>query len=211
MTPLLFLDLETTGLSADRHAPISIAVVVLSGPSHGTVFHKHMRPFIGSAIEPKALEVNGYGFGEIMAFQDPHEVFHEFQAFIDKLDAAHVNPGDEGLPLHRCAGWNFPFDNKFLRAWCDRHQGGTYYGNVFDPDPLDVMQSFKRAYPCHKERQGGARLVNAYEHIFKKPLAGAHNEMADTLATRDVFLHLDLQGERRYPDYHNLIWSDNAP
>lgn len=210
-TPILFIDLETTGLSPRENAPLSICIHVLGGSDHGAEFHETMRPHKGAIVVEAALRVNGYINKDIWSFADPYEVFVKFKNFIQLLDAGAATKKQllgypTYKPLHILGGWNLKFDEGFMRAWISRCADPTYYGNTFDPDMCEVMNHYKSTYPDFKQRFGNAKLTQAYLGIFGEPIGDAHTARGDVIATRDIFLHCDKQSkEPQYGEFHHLI------
>lgn len=217
MQPLIFLDLETTGLSyvpPHECAPLSIAAFVLAGPNHGKEFHHLMRPFPNARVFDIALSVNGFKASEIDSFPHPMEAFVAFRDWITELDDAYNEM--EAKPQHKLAGWNIKFDDGFLRAWIARCYDPSYYGNVFHPVKYEVMDDLKICYPDHKirfadsEGKGGGKLTQVYKGLFGKDFAKAHTAAGDVTATRDCFLHFDQRKtEPLYSEYHHYIDYDN--
>lgn len=196
--PILFIDFETTGLSADLHAPIAIAAVVLGGKNHDARFHQRMAPHPGAEINPFAMNVNGYREEEIRDWMDPGVACTNFIHWIDDVfpPPTLVMPG----------GYNYAFDERFLRAWISRNYSPAHYGQTFSPDCIEVMQVIKGQFPDWRAAFGNMKLVTQYQTHFGRSLADAHTEMADALATRDLFLHCDSKkASPRYADYHGMV------
>lgn len=202
MPPLIFIDLETTGLDAGIAAPISIAAVVLSGPHHDKLFHRRFRPFAGADVNPYAMAANGYDELEIWTWPSPAEACSDFTFWINEVCPA----PDIVTP----AGWNYAFDERFLKAWISRHidDAPAFYGNTFSPDYVEGMSLVKEVFPDHATRfprKGGMKLTYQYEYHFGVPLRDAHTELADCHATRRIFLKCDsLKAEPQYKPYHNI-------
>lgn len=55
---MIFVDVETTGLSPERHSIVSIGAVEF--PKVGRFFYGECAPFLGAEIDDRALEVNGF-------------------------------------------------------------------------------------------------------------------------------------------------------
>ena len=58
------VDVETAGFEADRHALLEIAAVTLKINGQGRIesyktYAVHVEPFMGSELDPKALEFTG--------------------------------------------------------------------------------------------------------------------------------------------------------
>lgn len=203
MRPLIFIDLETTGLDAAINAPIAIAALVLAGPNHDSVFQRKMRPFPSAEVNPYALQVNGYDEADIWTWKEPGRVCDDFLDWI-----ASVCPAPQ---LVIPAGWNYKFDERFLREWILRHipDAAAYYGNTFSPDYIEGMSAVKLVYPDHSTRfprKGGMKLTYQYEYHFGENYKDAHTELADCHATRRVFLACDkLHPNPSYKEYHHLL------
>ena len=195
--PILFLDLETTGLSAATAAPIELAAVVCSGPCHGWTFHSKMRPFVGAIIDQRALDANGYNCREIMTWPDPSEVFQNFQDWINgvwKSDDAVL----EG-------GYNYHFDRQFLIEFCVRYQAhAAWYGNTFATNFIEVRKELKEAFPQHNPYGRGqpGKLKEQYYLHFNEVLEKAHTAGADVAGTMRLFLHADKH--KQEPKYTHL-------
>ena len=205
MSPIIFIDLETTGLNPATAAPISIAALVCSGPHHGKLFNAQMRPFTGAEIQPMALLCNGYKANQILAFADP---VHTLNLFVDWLNMV-VPEGDAVL----AGGYNYRFDESFLREWFIRsHEDPAWYGNTFAPDYIEVMKEIKTVWPEWRFRFPNMKLVTQYEHHFGQPLTAAHNEVADVYATMHLFLHADKHKPTpRYSHLHHELDTVYAP
>jgi ribonuclease T len=110
------VDVETGGLNAARDALLEIAAVFIEiGPdgtlSRGETHSFHVKPFVGSNIEPASLAVTGI---------DP---FHPLRPAIDEKDALNriFKEVREAVKRHGCkrailVGHNASFDLGFLNA-----------------------------------------------------------------------------------------------
>lgn len=182
--PLVFIDTETTGLSADSHALVSLAAIILGGPHSGETITVKCRPHTGAVIDQRAMDANGLDAATIGSWPCPVEQSTMFAYWlIERL---------EDQQLCHPAGWNFSFDDRFMRVWLMRHNTASFYGNTFTDTPCDVMKLFKVQYPDFKTNPqfGNAKLTTVYRGIFGTPLQDAHTEYADAFATMRVFLHL---------------------
>ena len=182
--PLYVIDTETTGLNYQTNALISIGIVTLGGKCSGEVKRFKCRPHQGAIVSPQALAVNGYTEDEIWSWPDPKDVVQEFEDwFLSTLDDGQ---------LVKPVGWNYKFDDGFMRAWQGRVGTAAFIGNVFDPEPLEAMNVFTVQYPNFKSdpRFGNKKLTTVYQGLFQRPLKNAHNEVADAVATLDILIHI---------------------
>jgi DNA polymerase III epsilon subunit-like protein len=99
--PLCFLDTETTGLSAEKHEILSVAIVTEN--EDGTVerWESKVAPRRIEAAHPKALEVNGY---TEQGWADAPDMVEVAPIVAAKLDGAIV------------IGHNVNFDIRFVEA-----------------------------------------------------------------------------------------------
>lgn len=182
--PLVFIDTETTGLDPNSNALISLAAIILGGPHSGEHTTVHCRPHPGAVINSYAMQANGYSAEEIADWPDPTQASDRFTYWlIERLD---------DQQLCHPAGWNFAFDDRFMRSWLTRHNTPSFYGNTFTDTPCDVMALFKVQYPQYKSdpRFGNAKLTTVHAGLFGTVHKDAHTEFSDAYATMRVFLHL---------------------
>jgi len=192
--PIVFIDLETSGLSAQKHAPLSIAALVLAGPHHGKTFTSTLRPLPHHEVDQRALDCNGFTRLEIQQHRCPQDVADEFKDFIDV-----VSPNT----LVVAGGYNYKFDEAFLRAWLTTCLGASYYGNTFSSNYAEVMSYIKMVWPDWKQRFVSMKQVDQYQHHFGTPLVKAHSAEADVAATCRLFLHADkCHSQPSYTPYH---------
>ncbi len=168
--PLAILDLETTGLSADRgDRAIEVAVVLTSGfdeTGHLSQLIDPQRP-----LDPRAMAVNG--ITEAMVSGQP--VFAKFLPDLEEALAGRV------LVAH-----NARFDLGFLRAEYRRA------GREFPERPvLDTVQIAKRHFRF--PRNGLGQLARH----FGISTSGAHRALADVRMTLGVLAGLAGELETR--------------
>jgi oligoribonuclease (3'-5' exoribonuclease) len=118
---LAFIDTETGGLSTDTSL-LDLAVVVTGRDLHHiATFTVRVKPSDGIYhVTPGALRVNRINIAD----HDTDAVPYDIAAgrLTEFLDAFHV-PGSQLIP----AGWNIPFDEKFIRAHMPGFAWDTYF------------------------------------------------------------------------------------
>lgn len=185
---LLYLDTETTGTNEAIHGVIQIAALMeVDGVVVGQ-YETLVRPWDTCQIAEGALEVSGITIEQMVDAPPEDYAVATFtrwlQKFISKFDKK-----DKAFMI----GFNTPFDDRFLRALCDR-VGEKYLGSFKWPDLLDV-RGFA-AYYLGPERAHmtnfrladvAAKLLTDAEML--EALAGEdfHSAMADIRVTRAVF------------------------
>ena len=92
----IFIDVETTGLYANKHGIIQLAGRVYKNGEHQEDFNFQMQPMESDQIEKRALQVNGITEEEIAEFESGPVVFARFKKLLtnyldpfDKTDKAH--------------------------------------------------------------------------------------------------------------------------
>ncbi len=195
--PILVIDTETSGLSTSQHALLTCAAFIVGGPNHGKYTRVKSRPHQGAILDAFALSINGYRADEIQQWPNHFDAATSFVAWLEE----YLPASERIIPL----GWNFRFDAGFLTDWLNRAGRTGFYDNVFEPTSIDAMGLFKlhykpgKANPAHPK----ARLADTCDRLFGEPLAGAHNEVADCLATYRVFHHMIAVG--KLPEYQHYL------
>lgn len=118
MNPILCIDLETGGLKADYHAPVSLAAVLMDTPDN-VVDSKEWIFQRMDNTEPKfkrrnydvgALEVSGTTWKQIKEGTPERVVLQEFREFVTKHDASMLT----------VVSHNAVFDAGFMSDWMFR-------------------------------------------------------------------------------------------
>ena len=106
--PLIFIDVETTGLDPTQHEMIEVAAVVAYPDKNveTPVFEARIRPTHIETASPRALEVNGYSEKDWADARPMEEVLPELVAFL------------EGAVI---GGQNTRFDVGFIHAALKHH------------------------------------------------------------------------------------------
>jgi len=170
--PLLFIDLETTGLDKDNDRIVSIAmhkVHSFGPPVSGSAFARLINP--GRPIPEAATEVHNISDADVA--NSPHfgEIADDIYAFVEGCDVAGYNSNWFDVPvLHK----------EFMR------EGINW--RVAEMNMLDVANIFKIQEP--------RTLTAALQFYCGKAHTTAHTAEGDVLATIEV-----LMGQlERYPD-----------
>ena len=171
--PLVFLDIESTGLSvtADRIVELSMVKVMPDGSE--VVHTMRFNPTI--PISAEASAVNGIKDEDVADCPTFKEKAHDVYAFIERCDLAGFNSNYYDIPL---------LAEELLRAGIDFR--------VENHRLIDVQTIF------HKMEQ--RTLAAAYKFYCGKRLEGAHTAEADTKATYEVLMaqldhYADLQND----------------
>lgn len=159
--PLIFLDLEATGLSLGSDKIVEIGMVKLN--PDGATETKNMRINPEKPIPEKISKIHGIYDEDVKDCPTFKEAAPQLIQFIGQADFAGYNSNKFDIPL---------LAEEFLKAEID-----------FDLSHrrlIDVQNIFHIMEPRN--------LIAAYKFYCDKPLVNAHSALADAQATYEVFL-----------------------
>lgn len=195
--PLVFIDLETTGINLATDRVIEIAIVKIYPDKTRQVKHKIVNPQM--PIPQSASDIHGITDDKVKDAPTFKEVANELKQFIDNADLSGYNSNRFDIPL---------LMEEFLRA------GITL--DMTNRRMLDVQQIFHMM----EKRTLGA----AYKFYCEKELTDAHSAEADASATWEIleaqltrYEHLgetldtilQFTGEEKYVDFARRFVMDN--
>ncbi|MAW21032.1 MAG: DNA polymerase III subunit epsilon [Flavobacteriales bacterium] len=159
--PIVFFDLETTGLqiSKDRIVEISILKVFPNGNKESKTWL--VNPTI--PIPPETTEIHGISNEKVANEPTFQHLAEEISELIKNCDLGGYNSNKFDIPL---------LAEEFLRSGIDF--------NMKNRKSIDVQNIF------HKMEK--RTLVAAYKFYCNKDLTNAHSAEADTIATYEVLL-----------------------
>lgn len=157
--PLVFLDLETTGVDAAKDRIVEISLVKVYPDGREEVKTRRINP--GMPIPPESSAIHGITDEDVR--DEPHfeQLAKSLASYIDGCDLAGYNSNRFDIPV---------LAEEFLRAGVEIDLKRCRF--------IDVQTIF------HKMEQ--RTLVAAYRFYCSKELEGAHSAEADTLATYEV-------------------------
>ena len=176
--PLVFIDLETTGINivTDRIVEIALIKVNLDGSEE----EKTRRVNPQMPIPAEASAIHGITDEDVKDEPTFREIAKSMSKFIEGCDLAGFNSNRFDIPL---------LAEEFLRADIEM----DFKKRKF----IDVQAIF------HKMEK--RTLVAAYKFYCKKELVGAHGALADTRATLEVLKsQLDMYQDVEYEDNKGL-------
>ena len=165
--PLIFVDIETTGLDPSVHEIIEIAILPLKGP----VWQTKIKPEHLDQASPKALEVNGY--------QDHPEDWESAPMFNDIAPDIASRLKDTMI-----AGQNTQFDMNFIQRLFKRNDiplKGVPYSWV-DTVTLAYEHLVPLGIPDLK--------LQSICDFLGIPNDGQHTAAADVYRTREAYLKM---------------------
>lgn len=157
--PIVFFDLETTGVDVCRDRIVEIAVVKIEPSGDKEVKVRRINP--GMPIPPEATAVHGITDADVADAPRFEQIARSLYAFIDGCDLGGYNSNKFDVPM---------LAEEFLRAGVEVDFKSRRF--------VDVQTIF------HKKEQ--RTLSAAYMFYCGKELENAHSAAADTIATHEV-------------------------
>ncbi len=158
--PLLFFDLETTGINAAEDRIVEIATVKLLPDGSRKVFTKRINPKV--PIPKEASAVHGITNEMVKNEKSFEEIGEKLYHYIEGCDLAGYNMISFDLPLLQA---------EFKRIGIDYNVSGLKL--------LDMFTVYRKMVKRN--------LSNAYRFYCGKELLNAHSAEADILATEEIF------------------------
>ena len=157
--PLVFVDLETTGLNVARDRIVEISWLRIQPDGKESIKTQLVNPTI--PIDPRAIAIHGITDEDVKDKPTFSELARTLANEFEGCDFAGYNSNKFDIPL---------LAEEFLRAGVDFDLGKRKF--------IDVQVIF------HKMEQ--RTLAAAYQFYCKKVLEDAHSAEADTLATYEI-------------------------
>ena len=157
--PLVFFDLETTGIDIVKDRIVEISMVKVMPNGEEIVKTRRINP--GMPIPPEATAIHGITDEDVKDCPKFKEIAKSLAAQIEGCDLAGFNSNRFDIPM---------LAEEFLRAGVDVDLNRRKF--------IDVQTIF------HKMEQ--RNLTAAYKFYCNKDLANAHSAEADTMATYEV-------------------------
>ena len=157
--PLVFFDLETTGIDIAKDRIVEISMVKVMPNGEEIVKTRRINP--GMPIPPESTAIHGITDEDVKDCPKFKEIAKSLAAQIEGCDLAGFNSNRFDIPM---------LAEEFLRAGVDVDLNRRKF--------IDVQTIF------HKMEQ--RNLTAAYKFSCNKDLANAHSAEADTMATYEV-------------------------
>ena len=157
--PIVFLDLETTGVDPAKDRIVEISLVKVQPDGSKEVKTRRINP--GMPIPPESTAIHGIADDDVKDEPRFEQIAKSLAAYMEGCDLAGYNSNRFDIPV---------LAEEFLRAGVDVDLKKRRF--------IDVQNIF------HKMEQ--RTLVAAYKFYCDKDLTNAHSAEADTLATYEV-------------------------
>ena len=159
--PIVFLDLETTGVDPAKDRIVEISLVKVQPDGSKEVKTRRINP--GMPIPPESTAIHGIADDDVKDEPRFEQIAKSLAAYMEGCDLAGYNSNRFDIPV---------LAEEFLRAGVDVDLKKRRF--------IDVQNIF------HKKEQ--RTLVAAYKFYCDKDLEDAHSAEADTLATYEVLM-----------------------
>ena len=159
--PIVFLDLETTGVDPAKDRIVEISLVKVQPDGSKEVKTRRINP--GMPIPPESTAIHGIADDDVKDEPRFEQIAKSLAAYMEGCDLAGYNSNRFDIPV---------LAEEFLRAGVDVDLKKRRF--------IDVQNIF------HKMEQ--RTLVAAYRFYCDRELEGAHSAEADTLATYEVLM-----------------------
>ena len=160
--PIVFFDIESTGLNVIRDRIVQIALIKYS-PGEEEPVEMEMLINPGIPISQEAMDVHGITPADVANKPTFHQVASKLEAFIGDADLAGYNSNRFDIPM---------LMEEFARAGMDL--------DISERSTIDVQRIFYKMEP--------RTLKAALKYYCDKDLEGAHDALADVRATVDVLV-----------------------
>ena len=181
---VIFLDTETTGLTAYNHGIIDLAMIIEIDGVEQEKVSIQCAPFPKDKVDKYALEIQNLTEAEIRARIDPKVAYDQLTAILSK----YVDKYDKNDKF-TLIGYNVQFDVDFLESFFKKN-GDKFFGSWFNRRPMDVMSlAYYYRYKMGIELENW-KLGTVCSH-FGVPLVNAHTALPDAIATRELFYSID--------------------
>jgi DNA polymerase-3 subunit epsilon len=157
--PLVFLDLETTGIKVATDRIVEICLLKINPDNSSKLKTHRINPEM--AIPPEVIAIHGITDEDVKDCPTFKQLAHEFIQFLDNCDLAGFNSNHFDIPL---------LVEEFLRAEADFDLKGRRF--------IDIQNIFHKMEPRN--------LSAAYKFYCNKELVNAHSAESDTIATFEI-------------------------
>lgn len=185
MHKIIWLDVETTGLSHLNCGLLQIAALYEEDGEIKDKFVSYVKPFPIDQTDPEALKVNNLTKEKIESFPEPAKVYKGLVRFLDNhIDK--YDKRDKAIP----AGYKISFDINFLKQFWIKNND-KYFGSYFFWIPIDIMDVVVLYHYLNGSPMlGGFKLADQLKYFDIKLPNGLHDAEVDIEATRELFMEI---------------------
>ena len=178
---LAYIDVETTGLSANKNFIHQLAMIIEIDGEVVEELNLKVKPPTGAIINKKALEIGGVTIDDLRQYPEYDE---QYKVFVDTL-GKHVDKYDKQDKYHFVA-YNAHFDNSFVRAFMSAC-GDNYFGSWFRSNNIDVMVVAGQTLKEERHLMKNFKLATVVEHLKIGVQGDVHDALHDIRLTRELY------------------------
>lgn len=182
---ILFLDTETGGVNPKESALIQLSGIVRIDKKDVEEFNFFIKPFEGSEVNPKALEVQGRTLKELDSekYKSEAETYFYFKKILDK----YINKYDKEDKFI-VAGYNVKFDIEMLQALFKR-QNDNYLFSYISSATIDPLPCIGFLQLCGILPVLENNKLETWCNYFKIEFQ-AHDSLEDIKATKELIFEI---------------------
>jgi len=197
----LWLDVETTGLYADKHDITQLACIPVINGVPQEPFNEHCQPLNWNSIQQEALNVTGMTVEKLKTFQTPAAMIDKFIKYLAQFNTRFT-----------IAGHNVNFDKGFVSHFFSKNGRSQDFFKYFT---LDIHCTLKRAKEV-KKSIGAQNLKLGTLAAHWGIEINAHDALSDISATVEIDKKLaTLLGEeevfiKEHADVADIVFDEPA-
>jgi len=173
----LWIDVETTGLYADKHDVVQLACIPVINGVRQKPFNEFCQPVNWEAIEDGAIRVHGITRGRMKNFQTAPELLDKLVKYLESFNTRFI-----------IAGYNVGFDKKFTASFFTKHNVSSHFFDLFE---LNIHDTYARAKEVKSQlHTENLKLATLAKH-YNIPIV-AHDALSDIDATIAVDKEIGL-------------------
>lgn len=178
----LFIDVETTGLSAYKNDVVQVSAILEIDGDEKARLDILSRPINENNIDKKALEVIGKTKEELMGYPPASEAYTMFRKTLDK----YVDKYDK-TDKFTFIGYNARFDEDFMRQWFYKN-GNKFYGSYFHWPAIDISNICALYLADKRAKMKNFKLMTVAKAMgLKVDEEKAHDAMYDIIVTKKMY------------------------
>ena len=196
---LFFNDVETTGLSTEKHDIIQIGGLISNKFKILEEINFKCQPSRWDTINAMALSVNNTTKEQLKTYELPEQTWKKYSQLLLK----HFN-GEKYVFVAQ----NAPFDRRFIRQWWNTYKTKDVkdFDYYFQPDNLDLMditRQLKKYGFLKIENLKLETVIKAFGIIVEGDL---HDALVDIKATgNSIYRSLQLVSKIKQQDPNNVV------
>ena len=167
----LWIDVETTGLYADKHDVVQLACIPVINGVRQKPFNEFCQPVNWDAVEDGAIRVHGITREMMRASQPPAELLDKLIKYLKSFNTRFV-----------IAGYNVGFDKKFTASFFTKHNVSSHFFDLFE---LNIHDTYARAKEVKSQLPTENLKLETLANYYKVEIK-AHDALSDIDATIEV-------------------------